>query len=266
MVRLPGRKRSLIATAWSSSPPGLLRRSSTSPRSSLPPLSAAQPVQLLAQVQVRAVLEVLHLHVADAAVERALHGDDADVVADDGELARRAEALAHDGEQHPLARRAAHLLERPGQILALRALVVDAEDLIPRAQAGARRGRVVDGAPPRRCGRPLRAISMPSPPNSPEVSIFISLKTSGGMKRVCGSSVSSMPLMAPCMSCGCPPAPRSCSARRRAPARTPPGSCRCRLVSPRARWARRAASPPRAPHATSGAGGSRGASFPRVTP
>jgi hypothetical protein len=47
---------------------------------------------------------------------------------------------------------------------------------------------------------PLRATSMPSPPNSPEVSIFISLKTSGGMKRVCGSNVSNIPLMAPCIS------------------------------------------------------------------
>ena len=40
---------------------------------------------------------------------------------------------------------------------------------------------------------------MPSPPNSPEVSIFISLKTSGGMKTVWGSNVSSMPWMAPCI-------------------------------------------------------------------
>ena len=43
----------------------------------------------------------------------------------------------------------------------------------------------------------LGTTSSPSPPNSPEVSIFISLKTSGGMKTVCGSRVSSMPLMAP---------------------------------------------------------------------
>ena len=46
----------------------------------------------------------------------------------------------------------------------------------------------------------FRAISIPRPPNSPEVSIFISLKTSGGMKTVWGSNVSSIPWMAPCTS------------------------------------------------------------------
>jgi hypothetical protein len=44
---------------------------------------------------------------------------------------------------------------------------------------------------------PRFTTSSPNPPNSPAVSIFISLKTSGGMKTVCGSSVSSIPLIAP---------------------------------------------------------------------
>ncbi len=44
---------------------------------------------------------------------------------------------------------------------------------------------------------PRLTTSSPRPPNSPEVSIFISLNSSGGMKTVCGSSVSSIPRMAP---------------------------------------------------------------------
>ncbi|EAU68236.1 hypothetical protein STIAU_7773 [Stigmatella aurantiaca DW4/3-1] len=126
-------------------PPGVVAQVQHQPAQLLAPVEGAQPVQLLAQVQVRAVLEILHLHVRDAAVEGPFHGHDADVVPDDGDVPRGVEALAHEGEQDALARGSPHLLEHRGQVQPLDALLVDAENLIARAQARPRRRGVVDG-------------------------------------------------------------------------------------------------------------------------
>ena len=93
-------KRSETWIAWSSRPPGLLRRSSTSPLSS-PLFFLRSASSAVVQVVVGVVLEALDPDVADAVGEQ-LRGDALDL--DDGarqrEAARLGPALAQDPYAH----------------------------------------------------------------------------------------------------------------------------------------------------------------------
>ncbi len=100
-----------MAIAWSSSPPGLFRRSMMKPRAGLPS-DFFERVDLLYQIGVRLLVEGRDLDVNDIALEPRPDRIDADHVAHDAHVERIILAPAHDGEHDRGVDRPTHLLDR----------------------------------------------------------------------------------------------------------------------------------------------------------
>ena len=130
--------------AWSSRPPGLLRRSTTKPLSLSAGIWLLQIGDRLLQVLGGLLVELGDADIADIVLLPRTHGPHADDVAGDRDFDRLVLALAHDGELDLGVHRAAHLLDRLVQGEALHLLVVELGDDVVGHDAGLGGGRVVD--------------------------------------------------------------------------------------------------------------------------
>ena len=136
---------SAISEASSTSPPGLLRMSSRTPRERSGRF-CAQPRDGLHELLVRAFLKLLQPEVENVRAEPlADHAGDLDLLADEVERERRVGAGSAHADLHLGPRGAAQLADELVERLAARGLAVDGDDAIARTNSGALGGRSLDG-------------------------------------------------------------------------------------------------------------------------